>query len=181
MNQAAARDAYSEVAEDQSQYLTFRLCGETYAVQIMRLREIIDFSELTNVPMMPDFIRGVLNLRGRVVPVIDLSVRFNSKSTEITKRTSIIIAEIADQGEILEIGVIVDGVNEVLDIPASEIEPPPNFGLSIRTDFIEGMGKVDGDFLILLDIDRVLSVEELSKVQMAIGEDASSTEVPAQE
>ena len=149
---------------DSHQFLTFQLAGEVYAINILHIREIIDYGNLTQVPMVPDFIAGVINLRGSVVPVIDLSRRFGNRLTEITKRTSIVIIEITNEDETLEIGVMVDIVNEVLEIAKSEIEPAPSFGASIRTDFISGMGKVDGQFMILLDIDRVLSIDELSAV-----------------
>lgn len=149
---------------DSQQFLTFQLAGEVYAINILHIREIIDYGNLTQVPMVPDFIAGVINLRGSVVPVIDLSRRFGNRLTEITKRTSIVIIEIVNDDETMEIGVMVDIVNEVLEIAESEIEPAPSFGASIRTDFINGMGKVDGQFMILLDVDRVLSIDELSAV-----------------
>lgn len=149
---------------EENQFLSFKLAGEVYAVGILNVREIIDYGGLTAVPMMPDFIRGVINLRGSVIPVVDLAVRFGDKPGEVTKRTSIVITEIEVEGESdkIDIGVIVDGVNEVLDIPPADIEPPPSFGVKLRTDFIRGMGKVNDRFLVLLNIDRVLSVDELS-------------------
>lgn len=182
MRQAAlAVDGHSEVDPDQNQYLTFKLSGETYAVSILRLREIIDFTELTNVPLVPQFIRGVLNLRGRVVPVIDLAVRFSSRPSEVGKRTSIVIAEVSDGDELIEVGIIVDGVNDVLEIPHSEIEPAPSFGLQIRTDFILGMGKVNDSFLVLLDIDKVLSVEELAQLSdVSSGKQEQQPEIVSQ-
>ena len=151
--------------EDDGQYLTFILSGETYGINILHIREIIDYGDLTPVPMMPAFITGVINLRGSVVPVIDLAVRFGGTLTEVGKRTSIVILEIDSDDAKLEIGVVVDAVNEVLDIPAAEIEPAPSFGTSLRTDFIAGMGKIAGRFLVLLDIGNVLSVDELSAVR----------------
>ena len=157
-------DDGSKAALDVSQYLTFQLAGETYAIDILNIREIIEYGNITAVPMMPDFIAGVINLRGSVVPVIDLAVRFDGDKTDITKRTSIIIVEVSDDDLHLEVGVVVDVVNEVLDIAASEIEPAPAFGSSIRTDFISGMGKVKDKLLILLNVENVLSIEELSIV-----------------
>jgi purine-binding chemotaxis protein CheW len=159
-----------------NQYLTFQLAGEVYAIDILHIREIIEYGNLTQVPMVPDFIAGVINLRGSVVPVIDLGVRFGRSLTKITKRTSIVIIEIADGDRMLEIGITVDLVNEVLEIAQSDIEPAPNFGASIRTDFIAGMGKVNGQFMILLDVERVLSIDELSM----IGEIPSARETPAE-
>ena len=157
-------DSGADQIESQNQFLSFRLADEVYAIDLMSLREIIGYGDLTSVPMMPGFIRGVINLRGRVVPVVDLAERLGGQKTEVRKRTSIIIVEIFDESdnERIDIGIIVDSVNEVLDICPDDIEPPPSFGAKIRTDFIEGMGKVDGKFLVLLDIGNILSIEELS-------------------
>ncbi len=151
------------------QYLVFSLCGETFAIGIRSIKEIIEYGHLTEVPMMPELVRGVINLRGAVVPVVDLAVRFGRAPTQIARRTCIVIVEIeagpeAAAGAPQVIGVIVDAVNEVLDIPAGEIEPPPSFGARIRSDFIEGMGKVAGNFVILLNLRHALSVEELSGI-----------------
>jgi purine-binding chemotaxis protein CheW len=144
------------------QYLTFLLGGEMFAIEIQNIKEIIEYGHLTTVPMMPDFVRGVINLRGRVVPVIDLSVRFGRKAPETTKRTCNVIIEVQAEGETIDIGIVVDAVSEVLEIPASEIEPPPSFGAKIRADFISGMGKVNGEFVIILGLNKVLSVEEMA-------------------
>jgi len=146
---------------DHAQYLTFMLGGELFAIGILGIKEIIEYDGLTEVPMMPECIRGVINLRGSVVPVLDLSARFGKKITGITRRTCIIIVEVESEGERQDMGVIVDAVNAVLEIPSSEIEPAPAFGAKIRTDFIDGMGKVDGKFVILLDVNQVLSTEEI--------------------
>ncbi|MEW5903329.1 MAG: chemotaxis protein CheW [Pseudomonadota bacterium] len=151
----------AQVAEMQ-QYLTFTLGNEMFAVGTLSVKEIIEYGQLTEVPMMPDFIRGVINLRGAVVPVIDLSARFGRSLTQVSRRTCIVIIEVPSGEEQQDIGVVVDAVSEVLEIPASEIEPPPAFGAKIRTDFIHGMGKVDGRFVILLDVGKVLSVDEIS-------------------
>ena len=128
---------------------------------ILAIKEIIEYANLTKVPMMPEYVRGVINLRGSVVPVIDLSIRFGKESSSVTKRTCIVIIEIEASGERHVLGVVVDAVNAVLDIPASEIEPPPAFGARIRTDFIQGMGKVNGKFVILLDVNHTLAVDEM--------------------
>ena len=143
------------------QYLTFTLGGEMFAVAILNVKEIIEYGSVTEIPMMPPFIRGVINLRGAVVPVIDLSCRFGGKSTSVARRTCIIIIELEQDEQKHDIGVMVDAVSEVLEIARSEIEPPPAFGAKIRTDFISGMGKVNGRFVIILDVGRVLSVEEI--------------------
>lgn len=156
-----ARQNTVQVSAEQTQYLTFMLGGEVFAIGILGIKEIIEYAGLTEVPMMPDCIRGVINLRGAVVPVMDLSSRFGKPSTAVTKRTCIVIVEIEASGERHDMGVVVDAVNAVLEIPRTEIEPPPAFGAKIRTDFIEGMGKVDGKFVILLNVNRVLSVEEI--------------------
>ncbi|HJV86088.1 MAG TPA: chemotaxis protein CheW [Noviherbaspirillum sp.] len=154
---------------DHGQYLTFMLGGETFAIGILAVKEIIEYGGLTEVPMMPECIRGVINLRGAVVPVLDLSSRFGRATTAVTKRTCIVIVEV-DSGEAQQVaGVVVDAVNAVLEIPASEIEPPPTFGAKIRTDFIEGMGKVNGRFVILLNINQIVSLDELA----ALAETAS--------
>jgi purine-binding chemotaxis protein CheW len=143
------------------QYLTFVLGGEVFAMGILAIKEIIEYADVTEVPMMPEYVRGVINLRGAVVPVIDLSVRFGKPSSPVTKRTCIVIIEVEARNERQVLGVVVDAVNAVLDIPGSEVEPPPAFGASIRTDFIRGMGKVNGRFVILLDVDHVLAANEM--------------------
>jgi len=157
------------LAEDH-QYLTFLLCGEMFAIPILNIKEIIEFGSLTEVPMMPGFIRGVINLRGSVVPVVDLSVRFGRGKTEVSRRTCIVIIEVEGGDENRQdIGVMVDSVSEVLEIPRSEIEPAPAFGARIRVDFIQGMGKIAGKFVIILNADKVLSVDELSMLGPAAG------------
>jgi purine-binding chemotaxis protein CheW len=140
-----------------TQYLTFTLGGETFAIAILGVKEIIEYTSVTDVPMMSDCIRGVINLRGSVVTVMDLSVRFGRPSTPVTKRTCIVIVEIEDEGERQVIGLVVDAVNAVIEIAAGDIEPPPAFGARIRNDFIDGMGKVNGAFVILLDIAQVFA------------------------
>ncbi|WP_234081895.1 chemotaxis protein CheW [Azonexus sp. R2A61] len=160
----AARKAPAAVAggDAPQQYLTFLLGGEMFAVAILNVKEIIEFGTLTEIPMMPPFIRGVINLRGAVVPVIDLSCRFGGKATEVARRTCIVIVELEQDGTHHDIGVMVDAVSEVLEIAAADIEPAPAFGARIRTDFISGMGKVGGKFVIILDVVRVLSIEEIA-------------------
>ena len=156
-----------------AQYLTFSLAGEMFGVGILNVKEIIEYGNLTEIPMMPAFIRGVINLRGAVVPVIDLAARFGSKITEIGRRTCIVIVEVPDEDSRHDIGIMVDAVSEVLEIPASEIEPPPSFGAKIRAEFIFGMGKIAGKFVILLEINKVLSIEEIA---MLTGVDATTGE-----
>jgi len=170
------------VANEANQYLTFSLSGEMYAVGILNVKEIIEYGSLTEIPMMPTFIRGVINLRGAVVPVIDLTARFGGSPTQIGRRTCIIILELRDTDIHQDIGVIVDAVSEVIEIPTGEIEPPPAFGAKIRADFIDGMGKVAGKFVIILNIKQVLSVEEmamLSNVGGHGGADTPALQAPA--
>jgi len=149
---------------DTHQYLTFTLGGEMFAVGILNVKEIIEYGNLTEIPMMPAFIRGVINLRGAVVPVVDLAARFGGKASEVQRRTCIVIVEVAQEDAKHDIGIMVDAVSEVLEIPADEIEPPPSFGARVRADFIAGMGKVASKFVIILDIERVLSVEEMAAI-----------------
>lgn len=154
-------------AVDHRQHLTFVLGGEMFAIAILSVKEIMEYGHLTVVPMMPDCIRGVINLRGAVVPVVDLACRFSSRPTEITRRSCIVIIEAESDGERQDVGVIVDAVSEVLEIRQDQIEPPPAFGAKIRTDFIQGMGKVEGGFVIILNVDRVLSLDDLAMVAQA--------------
>jgi purine-binding chemotaxis protein CheW len=143
------------------QHLTFMLGGEMFAMAILSIREIIEYTNLTEVPMMPPYIRGVINLRGSVVPVTDLLVRFGKPPAPVTKRTCIVIVEVEGKDGPQTVGVVVDAVNEVLDLAAEDVEPPPAFGANIRTDFIRGMGRVQGKFVILLDVDHVMATDEL--------------------
>ncbi len=152
------------------QYLTFTLGGEMFAVGILNVKEIIEYGNLTEIPMMPPFIRGVINLRGAVVPVIDLSARFGNARTSAGRRTCIVIIEIQDENGKQDIGVVVDAVSEVLDISDGDIEPAPAFGARIRTDFITGMGKVGGRFVIILNITQVLSTEEITLLSRMAGD-----------
>jgi purine-binding chemotaxis protein CheW len=150
--------------EQQHQYLTFMLNSETFAIGILRIKEIIEYGNLTEVPRMPSFIRGVINLRGAVVPVVDLGSRFGKQASTVSRRTCIVIIEVEHDGAQQVVGVMVDAVNEVQDIPAAEIEPAPSFGAKIRADFIRGMGKVDGKFVIILNVDHVLSLDEMASL-----------------
>lgn len=150
--------------EEQQQYLTFLLGKETFAIGILGVKEIIEYGTLTAVPMMPVCVRGVINLRGRVVPVVDLSVRFDRAVTVPGRRTCIVIVEVESEGEHRDIGIIVDAVNQVIEIPPAEIEPAPSFGANLRGEFIQGMGKVDGRFVIILNIAQALSIDEMAQL-----------------
>ncbi|BDA79014.1 chemotaxis protein CheW [Leptospira kobayashii] len=147
------------------QYLTFRLGEELFGLGILRIKEIIEFESVTNVPMMPDYIPGVINLRGNVVPVLDLNIRFYKRKTEIGRRTCIVITEVSIGAESLDIGLLVDSVEEVLDIQSTSIENAPSFGSKIKLDFVQGLGKIENGFVILLKIDQVLNLEELNQLQ----------------
>jgi purine-binding chemotaxis protein CheW len=142
-----------------AQYLSFLLGSETFAIGILSIREIIEYGQITSVPMTPGYIRGIINLRGAVLPVIDLLALFGRNSSPVSKRSCIVIVEVQGDEERHQIGVVVDAVNAVVDIAASDIEPAPPFGAGVRTEFIQGMGKVDGRFVILLDVRATLGTQ----------------------
>ena len=144
------------------QYLTFSLGDEVFAMDIRSVREIIQHGNMTMVPLMPAFVRGVINLRGSVVPVIDLQSRFGRPRAQVGKKTCIIIFDTTVDDEKLELGLLVDSVSEVIDIAQAHIEPAPQFGTSIRRDFIHGMGKVGGDFIVILAPERALDINEMA-------------------
>ncbi|WP_246317770.1 chemotaxis protein CheW [Desulfoluna butyratoxydans] len=146
-------------------FLAFMLHGEVYALDIMQVREVLDYTEITTVPRMPDFMRGVINLRGGVVPVVDLRLKFGMPATEKGVNTCIVIMETDIDGERALIGALADSVREVLDLEPDQIEPAPRIGTRLKTEFIKGMGKKNDEFIIILDIDRVFSADELSGVQ----------------
>jgi purine-binding chemotaxis protein CheW len=148
-------------ALEPTQYLTFMLGSEVFAISILQVKEIIEYHHLTEVPMMPPSVRGVINLRGAVVPVVDPLARFGRPSSPVGKKTCFVIVEVQSDEDRHVIGVIVDAVNEVLDIAATEIEPPPSFGTRLRGDFLKGMAKVNNRFVILLDVDQVLRLDEV--------------------
>ena len=147
-----------------SQYLTFILSQEEFAVPIMQVKEIIEYHDLTNVPMVPEFIAGALNLRGSIVPVINLAVKFGMTPSAISRRTCVVIMEVAIDNEQVVMGILVDKVLQVLDIAEENIDSAPTLGAQIRTDFIEGMGKLGERFVIILAINKVLSAEEIAVV-----------------
>jgi purine-binding chemotaxis protein CheW len=143
------------------QYLTFTLGEEIFAIDISKVREVLEMTSITKVPRTPDFMLGVINLRGSVVPVVDMRMKFGMPASERTVNTCIIIVEVKLDDEILVIGSLADSVQEVFDLETDQIEPPPKIGTKLDTDFIKGMGKRDEEFIIILDIDRVLTYEEL--------------------
>lgn len=149
--------------EAENKFLTFKIGDELFGTDIGSIQEIIEYSAMTRVPLTPSHIRGVSNLRGNVVPIVDMAVRLGKEGqSKVTKRTCIIIVEMDDEDEKIDIGFVVDEVDEVLDIRAESIEPAPQFGTDIRSEFINGMGKVDGEFVILLLLNEILSVKDLS-------------------
>ncbi|MCP3890391.1 MAG: chemotaxis protein CheW [Desulfobulbaceae bacterium] len=150
---------------EMNQYLTFKLDEEVFGLAIGKVREVLDFTTVTRVPQTPAYMRGVINLRGSVVPVIDLNLKFGMKPTEKTVNTCIIIAEIVMDGEVTVLGALADSVQEVVELEPDQIEPAPKIGTNLNTEFIKGMGKHGEIFVILLDIDKVFSFEELTMVQ----------------
>jgi purine-binding chemotaxis protein CheW len=161
MNQLTTTDTNQAKAEV-AQFLTFQAGDETFAIEILDVKEIIEIEAITRVPMMPAFIAGIINLRGRVVPVIDLSKRLGRRQSSITKKTCIVLVEVSHKESSQTIGMMVDEVNEILEIDEHHTQPPPDFGTDLPTDFIRAMGRVDEKFIILLDVNHVLSVEDIS-------------------
>ena len=147
------------------QYLTFTLADEIFAFDVAKVREILELVSITKVPQTPDFMRGVINLRGSVVPVIDLRLNFGMQCTEQTVNTCIIVVEVNLQGESIVLGVLADSVQEVVEMEPDHIEPPPQLGTKLNTKFIKGMGKVENNFVMILDIDKVFSSDELVDIQ----------------
>lgn len=151
------------------QYLTFRLGNEIFATDVAKVREVLDLRVITAVPRTPEFMAGVINLRGSVVPVVDLRLCFEMTKTESTRNTCIIVVEVMLDNETTILGALADSVEEVIDLEPEQIQPTPRIGTKIRTDFIRGMGKRENQFVMILDIDRVFSAEELASIH---GQDA---------
>src|SRR5579884_3600256 len=147
------------------QYLTFKLDNEVFALDVATVREVLDFTTVTKIPRTPDFMRGVINLRGSVVPVVDLRLAFGMSATEKTVNTCIVVVEVSLEGESTIMGALADSVEEVIDLEPDQIQPAPKIGTSIRTDFIRGMGKRESGFLMILDIDRVFSADQLLELR----------------
>ena len=158
--------------DKEGKYLTFALAHEEYGLEILKVREIIGYMDITAVPQTPHHVKGVINLRGQVIPVIDLRAKFGMETTEVTEETCIIVVEISQSGHKFSTGIVVDHVQEVLDIGGEDIEEAPQFGSSVNTDFILGMGKIGETVKILLDIDRVLAGEDFNSMS------SSADEVP---
>ena len=147
--------------EDALQYLTFSLSDEVFAIDIRSVREIIQHGSMTVVPLMPEFVHGIINLRGAVVPVIDLQSRFGRLKAEFGKKTCVVIFDVGPEGDKVELGLLVDAVSEVIDIAPSAIEPPPQFGTTIQREFIRGLGKVGSEFIVILEPERALNIDEM--------------------
>jgi len=165
--------ASQPVPAEGAQYLGFCIAGEEYAIGILRVREILEYDTLTKVPTTPPSIRGVINLRGSVVPVVDLAVKFGLPESVISKRTCIVVVEVNLDGERAVMGVLADAVSQVIDLPASEVEPPPPFGTRVRVDCLIGMGRAGRKFVLLLDIDKLLSLDELEIARPETGTTAA--------
>ena len=161
-NQALSLNSGNDATDKEGKYLTFSLANEEYGIGILKIKEIIGMMPITSVPRTPDYVRGVINLRGKVIPVIDLRLRFTMADQEYTDRTCIVVVEIGGRDMDTVIGIVVDSVSEVLNIKNEEIEDTPAFGMSLNTEYILGMAKVDGGVKILLDIDTVLSGQEMA-------------------
>lgn len=154
-----------ETVTDVTQYLTFTLADEVFSVDVARVREILEMPSITKVPQVPEFMRGVINLRGCVVPVIDLRLKFGMPATAQTVNTCIIVVEVAMDGESIVLGSMADSVQEVIEMEPSQIEAAPHIGTHLKTEFLKGMGKHNEKFVMILDIDKVFSGEELAAVQ----------------
>ncbi|MCX5810782.1 MAG: chemotaxis protein CheW [Proteobacteria bacterium] len=150
---------------DTRQYLTFQLGEEVFGVDVTHVREILEFTTVTKVPRTPEFMRGVINLRGSVVPVLDMRLKFGMTRTDKTVDTCIIVVEVSYEGETTILGALVDSVQEVFELEPDQIEPAPRIGIQLKTEFIRGMGKRDDRFIIILDIDKVFSSEELTFIE----------------
>jgi purine-binding chemotaxis protein CheW len=154
-----------ETITETRQYLTFKLGDEVFALDVAKVREVLDFTTITRIPRTPEFMRGVINLRGSVVPVVDLRLGFGMARTERTVNTCIIVVEVSLGGDTVVVGALADSVEEVIDLEPEQIQPAPNIGFQINTDFIRGMGKRDAEFIMILDIDKVFSAEELTSLK----------------
>jgi purine-binding chemotaxis protein CheW len=155
------------IADKEGKYLTFSLDGEEYGIGILKIKEIIGMMPITTVPQTPEFVKGVINLRGKVIPVIDLRLRFGMEAIDYTERTCIIVVEIEGSAGTVQIAIVVDAVSEVLNVNAEDVEETPTFGAKLNTDYILGMAKMEGGVKILLDIDRVLSAQDVALLEKA--------------
>ena len=167
-NPAGDISGLKEIEKREGKYLTFTLSNEEYGIGILKIKEIIGMMAITPVPQTPDFVKGVINLRGKVIPVIDLRLRFGMEAIDYTERTCIIVVEIEGAAGTVQIGIVVDAVSEVLNVNGEDIEDTPTFGTKLDTNYILGMAKMKGGVKILLDIDRVLSAEEKDTLEKTV-------------
>ena len=165
----------TDKTNDLNQYLTFQIEEELYALEISKVREILDFIKVTRVPRTPDFMRGVINMRGSVVPVVDLKLKFGLGKTDKTVDTCIVIVEIEIDKELTILGILADSVQEVLELGSTQIEPAPKIGARLNTEFIKGMGKHGEAFLMILDLDKIFTLEEISVIQESTDEHGEKT------
>jgi purine-binding chemotaxis protein CheW len=176
---AASKQGTDQLPVSAVQYLTFITACEEYAIGIVKVREIIEYDDVTTVPNTPAWIRGVTNLRGRVIPVVDLAVKFGLPASRISKFSCVIITDAIFQGESLTMGVLADSVSQVIDLSADEIEKTPPFGTRVKTEYLLGMGALGKKFCLILDIDKVLSAEEMLAVTESIEDEVSSDDAEA--
>jgi purine-binding chemotaxis protein CheW len=170
--------ASSTSLTEQSQYLGFHIAGEEYGIGILRVREILEYDTVTKVPTTPPSIRGVINLRGSVVPVVDLAVKLGLAESVVTKRSCVVVVETAFEGERTVMGLLADAVSQVIDLPADQIEPPPPFGTRIRVECLLGMGRAGKKFVLLLDIDKLLSTDDIAAARQTVADAAETAATP---
>lgn len=162
----------------QNQYLSFFVAGEEYALGILEVKEIVEFTTLTKIPSTPHAIRGVVNLRGRVVPVVDMAVRFGLPETQITKRACVVMVEARWDGDLAIVGILADSVSQVMELPVASVQPPPSFGTKARAEFLKGMANAGEKFVLILDLERVLQTLTLDAA--AVGAAAAGDELPTE-
>ena len=158
----------TEENKDMSRFLTFFLGSKLFAINILVVKEILEYDDITDIPKMPNFLRGAINLRGKIIPVIDLSVRLGYEETHVTNRSCIIVVELYIDEAPFNVGVVVDSVNRVMDLVSDQLEDAPSFGGRLNTDYIEGMGKVNDRFVVILDVQNVLSLEDLTQIKACV-------------
>ncbi len=171
MTQADTKDTEQDesLAGLAGKYLTFLLEDESYGIEILKVQEIIGMQTITRIPRTPEYVKGVINLRGKVIPVIDLRLRFGIEAAEVSRKTCIIVVQVSKSDASVTMGIVVDEVSEVLEISSNEIEPAPSFGTRVETSFILGMAKTEDSVKILLDIDRIMSEEEMDALAKSAG------------
>ena len=171
-------DDSREKEQDVKQYLTFMIGGEEYAISLLKVKEIIEYDTVTQVPKTPEWVRGVINLRGSVVPVIDLAVKFRLPASVAGKLSCIVITEVECEGEATVMGVMADSVRQVIDLKPDDIEEPPSFGTRVKVDYLLGMARSGRKFCLILDTEKVLSTDELLELPDSVEELASDTDIP---